>query len=67
VDLIINTPTGKGAVTDEAKIRSMAIARGVPVLTTLQAAQAMLIAIERCKKGKLDVRPLQEYYQMPKA
>ena len=66
VDLIINTPTGKGAITDEAKIRSMAIARGVPVVTTLQAAQAMLIAIECCKRQKLDVRPLQEYYQIPR-
>jgi carbamoyl-phosphate synthase large subunit len=66
VDLIINTPTGRGAITDEAKIRSMAIARGVPVVTTLQAAQAMMIAIECCKKQRLEVRPLQEYYKMPR-
>ena len=66
VDLIINTPTGKGAVTDEAKIRSMSIARGVPVVTTLQMAQSMLLAIEVCKKGGLQVRPLQEYYEMPR-
>jgi carbamoyl-phosphate synthase large subunit len=62
VDLIINTPTGKGPAFDETKIRSMAISKNIPVVTTLQAAQAMLIAIESILKKKLEVRPLQEYY-----
>jgi carbamoyl-phosphate synthase large subunit len=62
VDLIINTPTGKGPAFDETKIRSMAISKGIPVMTTVQAAQAMLIAIESVTKKKLEVRPLQEYY-----
>ncbi len=62
VDLIINTPSGKGPVTDEGKIRALATSRDVHVITTIQAAQAMVNAIEACKKRDLEVHPLQEYY-----
>jgi carbamoyl-phosphate synthase large subunit len=62
IDLIINTPTGKGPRFDETRIRSMAVSRNIPVVTTLQAAQAMLIAIESVARKKLEVRPLQDYY-----
>src|SRR5262249_25613805 len=45
VDLVINTPSGKGARTDEGKIRAAAVAHGVTCITTLAAAQA---AVEAC-------------------
>src|SRR5262249_33735101 len=35
VDLVINTPSGKGARTDEGKIRAAAVAHGVTCITTL--------------------------------
>src|SRR5260370_21927293 len=44
VDLVINTPSGKGARTDEGKIRSVAGAPGVPCVTPLAAAYVALTA-----------------------
>src|SRR5262249_16656294 len=52
VALVINTPSGKGARTDEGKIRASAVAHGVTCITTLAAAQA---AVEAC--GALRQRP----------
>jgi carbamoyl-phosphate synthase large subunit len=46
ITLVINTPSGKGARTDEGKIRAAAVASGVTCITTLAAAQA---AVEACR------------------
>src|SRR5262249_41814634 len=46
VDLVINTPSGRGARTDEGRIRAAAVAHGVTCITTLAAAQA---AVEACR------------------
>ncbi len=46
ITLVINTPSGKGARTDEGKIRAAAVANGVTCITTLAAAQA---AVEACR------------------
>src|SRR5262249_36714457 len=40
VALVINTPSGKGARTDEGEIRAGAVASGVSCITTLAAAHA---------------------------
>src|SRR5690606_29296526 len=40
VALVMNTPVGKGARTDEGRIRAGAVAAGVPCLTSLEAAEA---------------------------
>jgi carbamoyl-phosphate synthase large subunit len=48
IALIINTPSGKGARTDEGKIRSAAVANGVTCITTLSAAHA---AVEACRES----------------
>ena len=37
--LIINTPSGKGARTDEGRIRAAAVAHGVPCITTIAGAR----------------------------
>ncbi|HEY7308277.1 MAG TPA: carbamoyl-phosphate synthase large subunit [Gemmataceae bacterium] len=49
IALIINTPSGKGARTDEGKIRSAAVANGVTCITTLSAAHA---AVEACRASR---------------
>ena len=46
VDLILNTPSGKGARTDEGRIRAAAVQHGVPCITTFQAAEAAVRAME---------------------
>ena len=38
LQLVINTPSGKGARTDEGRIRAAAVSHGIPCITTLQAA-----------------------------
>ena len=49
IALVINTPSGKGARTDEGKIRAAAVANGVTCITTLAAAQA---AVEACRASR---------------
>jgi len=48
--LVMNTPSGKGARTDEGKIRAAAVARGVACLTTIQAAEAAVLAMETIRQ-----------------
>ncbi|MFH0838687.1 MAG: carbamoyl-phosphate synthase large subunit [Candidatus Omnitrophota bacterium] len=65
IDLIINTPTtGKGPRKDEIKIRSTAVMRAVPCVTTISGAQACVNGIEALLKGTLDVTSIQEYHTM---
>jgi carbamoyl-phosphate synthase large subunit len=63
IDLIINTPSGKGPRTDEARIREKAITHDVPVVTTLPGAQALAASIEAVKYEDIDVRALQDVTQ----
>jgi carbamoyl-phosphate synthase large subunit len=46
VSLVINTPSGRGARTDEGRIRAAAVSNGVTCITTLAAAEA---AVEACR------------------
>ena len=45
VDLVINTPTGSGARSDGYEIRSAAVRKGIPCLTTMTGASAAARAI----------------------
>ena len=67
VNLIINTASGKIPRQDEIKIRSTAIAFGVPVVTTLPGAEACVKGIEALIKHKLEVKPLQQYHKKPQS
>ncbi|MBI1977460.1 MAG: carbamoyl-phosphate synthase large subunit [Candidatus Omnitrophica bacterium] len=60
IALIINTPTGKGPMLDEAKIRSLAVSFRVPCITTLNAAQAVISAVASFRKKGISVSSLQE-------
>jgi carbamoyl-phosphate synthase large subunit len=61
VALVINTPSGKGARTDEGKIRAAAVANGVTCITTLAAAEAAVEACRALRKCALTVTPLQDW------
>ena len=63
IHLIVNTPTGKEPHSDEALIRSLAVQRGLPCITTIQGAIASVRGIESYLGGELDVKSLQEYHQ----
>ncbi len=60
IALIVNTPSGKGARTDEGRIRAAAVSHGVPCITTIAGAKAAVAALERLREGPLDVYALQD-------
>ncbi|MDX1964169.1 MAG: carbamoyl-phosphate synthase large subunit [Pirellulales bacterium] len=60
VQLIINTPGGKGARTDEGRIRAAAVSHGVPCITTLPAAEAAVRAIEALREESMEVQAIQD-------
>ncbi|GAB3962515.1 carbamoyl-phosphate synthase large subunit [Streptomyces sparsus] len=61
VDLIVNTPYGTGGRLDGYDIRTAAVARAVPCLTTVQALAAAVQGIEALSRGEVGVRSLQEH------
>ncbi len=62
LNLIVNTPTGKGMNTDEGKLRATAVRYGVPMITTTTGAAAGVRAIRALSEGAWGVRALQDYY-----
>ncbi len=62
ISMVINTPSGKGARTDEGKIRAAAVAHGVTCITTVAAAQAAVEACRALRQGKLTVKALQDWF-----
>jgi carbamoyl-phosphate synthase large subunit len=62
VSLIINTPSGKGARTDEGRIRAAAVQFGVPCITTIAAAEAAVQAMEAMRSEPMTVMSLQERF-----
>ena len=61
VDLIVNTPVGTGARVDGYEIRTAAVVRGVPCITTVQGLAAAVQGIEALKTGQVGVRSIQEH------
>ena len=63
IALIINTPSGKATRSDETPIRSLAVAKGIPCVTTIPGALASVSGIEALRQGALPVRSLQEWHR----
>jgi len=62
VHLLVNTPSGPVARVDEIKIRSEAILRGLPIVTTESGAKATVRAIRYITENEWDVQAIQEYH-----
>ncbi|GGS60645.1 carbamoyl-phosphate synthase large subunit [Actinokineospora fastidiosa] len=61
VDMVINTPYGNhGPRVDGYEIRTAAVARDIPCVTTIQGAAAAVHGIEALIRDEIGVRPLQE-------
>ncbi|MEM0983055.1 MAG: carbamoyl-phosphate synthase large subunit [Planctomycetota bacterium] len=67
IGLVINTPTRTGWKTDEGRIRSTAVRLGIPMLTTVPAANAAVRAIQARKAGDWQVASLQDLAAMSEA
>ena len=67
VALIINTPSGKNPHKDEVRIRTTAVERNVPLVTTVRAARMLCRAIRAIREGRLNVKTIQEYHAEVKA
>jgi carbamoyl-phosphate synthase large subunit len=61
IDLVLNTPFGRGARTDGYFIRTAAVEAGVPSVTTMAGMFAAVQAIEALISGGAGVRSLQDY------
>ena len=62
IHYIFNTPSGKGARTDEGKIRAAAVANGVPCVTTLPGCVAVVQAVDALSKDAVaHVQALQDW------
>ncbi|MGW8258165.1 MAG: hypothetical protein ACWGMZ_11820, partial [Thermoguttaceae bacterium] len=62
LQLVINTPRGKGARTDEGRIRAAAVLHGVPCITTIQAAGAAVNAMFALRNEEMKVEAVQERF-----
>jgi carbamoyl-phosphate synthase large subunit len=62
IALLVNTPEGRETPSDSHSIRHVALDHNIPYTTTMAAARATLDAIRALKRGKLEVKSLQEYH-----
>jgi carbamoyl-phosphate synthase large subunit len=67
VQLIMNTPVGKGPRSDDFQIRRAAVQYRVPTITTLSGCEAAANAIEAMKKREMQVCPLQDHHAKSKS
>jgi len=61
VQLVVNTPRGRGPRADGHRIRTTSTAHRIPCLTTAAAARAAAVGLGEWLANPLQVRPLQEF------
>jgi carbamoyl-phosphate synthase large subunit len=66
VHLLVNTPSGTVARQDETLIRSEAVLRGIPIVTTEHGARATVASIRYMRKNPWSVKALQDYIPSPR-
>lgn len=59
--LVINTPLGRGTRQDGWMIRTAAIQRGVPCITTIAGFKAAVAGISDLQDRSFDIASLQEW------
>jgi carbamoyl-phosphate synthase large subunit len=67
INFIINTPSGKIPREDEVRMRNASLARKIPIMTTVRAAQASARGIRSLQRSNLGVKTLQEYHASHRA
>jgi carbamoyl-phosphate synthase large subunit len=61
VSLVVNTPFGSGPREDGWRIRTSAVARGIPIITTISGLNAAAEAMVAQRQGGFTVTSLQEW------
>ncbi|CAM8634462.1 carbamoyl-phosphate synthase large subunit [Candidatus Planktophila dulcis] len=61
IDLVINTPVGRGTRADGWAIRTAAVQRSIPIITTTAGFSAAVEGIKALQAGDLRVSPIQEW------
>ena len=64
VDLVINTPLGRGTRQDGWLIRTAAVQRGIPIITTIAGFKAAVSGIAELKHHEASVRSLQQWQKL---
>ena len=62
VQMVVNTPSGPVARHDETVIRSEAILRGIPIITTEPGARATIDSIRYLRDNDWTVKAIQDYF-----
>ena len=62
IDVVLNTPYGKQQRHDDSYIRSSAVNNGVPCITTLAGARALVSALSALHRGSPEVRSIQDHH-----
>ena len=65
--LVVNTPFGRGARSDGYEIRTTALRKGIPCITTLAGASAAVSAIEALQRPRVQVHCLQDLHDVTEA
>jgi carbamoyl-phosphate synthase large subunit len=63
VDLVINTPVGRGTRADGWAIRTAAVQKSIPCITTTAGFKAAVEGIKALQRGELSVLPIQKWLQ----
>ncbi len=61
IDLVINTPVGRGTRADGWAIRTAAVQRSIPCITTTAGFSAAVDAITFLQSSPLSIKSLQEW------
>jgi carbamoyl-phosphate synthase large subunit len=61
IDLVINTPVGRGTRQDGWVIRTTAVQRSIPCITTVAGFNAAVEGIKAIRTSELKVKPLQDW------
>ncbi|CAN2199393.1 carbamoyl phosphate synthase large subunit [Candidatus Nanopelagicaceae bacterium] len=61
IDLVINTPVGRGTRADGWAIRTAAVQRSIPIITTTPGFSAAVEGIRVLRQGDLGVQSIQEW------
>jgi carbamoyl-phosphate synthase large subunit len=62
LSLVINTPSGKRAMSDGYMIRRTSLDFGVPIITNINSCQSAIQGISAVRKTSVSVKALQDHY-----